>query len=88
MRFRHYTEHTARVLCSICDSSEELRALREKLHQAKVNKERAAQLLEIQIREEEERVRKALPMFQCTSLFIKHSSSGAARCMLLAACLS
>lgn len=39
----------------ICDGSEELRALKEKLHGAKVNKERAQQLLEIGKREELER---------------------------------
>jgi len=41
----------------ICDSSEELRALKEKLHAAKVNKERAVQLLEQQVRLEEEKNR-------------------------------
>merc|ERR1719161_2135911 len=41
----------------ICDSSEELRALKEKLHAAKVNKERAVQLLEQQVRLEEEKQR-------------------------------
>jgi hypothetical protein len=41
----------------ICDSSEELRALKEKLHAAKVNKERAVQLLEQQVRLEEEKFR-------------------------------
>merc|ERR1719421_2151625 len=41
----------------ICDSSEELRALKEKLHAAKVNKERAVQLLEQQVRTEEEKQR-------------------------------
>merc|ERR1719191_1075942 len=41
----------------ICDSSEELRALKEKLHAAKVNKERAVQLLEHQVRLEEEKQR-------------------------------
>merc|ERR1719421_2365804 len=41
----------------ICDSSEELRALKEKLHAAKVNKERAVQLLEQQVRLEEEKSR-------------------------------
>merc|ERR1719238_404764 len=39
----------------ICDGSEELRALKERLHAAKVNKERAQQLLEIQVRNEKER---------------------------------
>lgn len=39
----------------ICDGSEELRALKERLHAAKVNKERAQQLLEIQIRQEKDR---------------------------------
>merc|ERR1719247_2837009 len=41
----------------ICDSSEELRALKEKLHAAKVNKERAVQLLEQQVRLEKEKNR-------------------------------
>lgn len=41
----------------ICDSSEELRALKERLHAAQVNKQRAAQLLEYQIRLEEEKSR-------------------------------
>jgi len=41
----------------ICDSSDELRALKEKLHAAKVNKERAVQLLEQQVRLEEEKQR-------------------------------
>eukprot|EP00747_Dinoflagellata_sp_TGD_P162292 gnl/TRDRNA2_/TRDRNA2_179731_c0_seq1.p1 gnl/TRDRNA2_/TRDRNA2_179731_c0~~gnl/TRDRNA2_/TRDRNA2_179731_c0_seq1.p1 ORF type:complete len:511 (+),score=169.32 gnl/TRDRNA2_/TRDRNA2_179731_c0_seq1:103-1533(+) len=40
----------------ICDGSEELRALKERLHAAKVNKERAAQLLEIQVKAEKERL--------------------------------
>merc|ERR1719201_2861029 len=39
----------------ICDGSEELRALKEKLHGAKVNKERAQQLYEIQLRNEKDR---------------------------------
>merc|ERR1719326_267336 len=39
----------------ICDGSEELRALKERLHAAKVNKERAQQLLEIQVRNERDR---------------------------------
>jgi hypothetical protein len=41
----------------ICDSSEELKCLKEKLHAAKVNKERAVQLLEQQVRLEEEKSR-------------------------------
>jgi len=40
----------------ICDGSEELRALKEKLHMAKVNKERAQQLLEIEVRKEKDRM--------------------------------
>merc|ERR1712203_794054 len=36
----------------ICDGSEELRALKERLHMAKVNKERSQQLLEIEVRNE------------------------------------
>lgn len=40
----------------ICDGSEELRVLKEKLHLAKVNKERAQQLLEIQVRNERTRL--------------------------------
>eukprot|EP00933_Yihiella_yeosuensis_P061429 TRINITY_DN64231_c0_g1_i1.p1 TRINITY_DN64231_c0_g1~~TRINITY_DN64231_c0_g1_i1.p1 ORF type:complete len:477 (+),score=167.30 TRINITY_DN64231_c0_g1_i1:112-1542(+) len=40
----------------ICDGSEELRALKERLHMAKVNKERAQQLLEIEVRKEKERI--------------------------------
>lgn len=39
----------------ICDGSEELRALKERLHAAKVNKERAQQLYEIQLRNEKDR---------------------------------
>merc|ERR1719421_2639964 len=44
----------------ICDSSEELRSLKEKLHAAQVNKQRAAQLLEHQVRMEEEKTRDTL----------------------------
>mmetsp|Transcript_88743 Transcript_88743/g.123161 ORF Transcript_88743/g.123161 Transcript_88743/m.123161 type:complete len:483 (-) Transcript_88743:197-1645(-) len=40
----------------ICDGSEELRQLKERLHMAKVNKERAHQLLEIQVRKERDRL--------------------------------
>jgi len=39
----------------ICDGSEELRALKERLHAAKVNKERAQQLFEIERRNEKDR---------------------------------
>merc|ERR1719326_2721997 len=39
----------------ICDGSEELRVLKQRLHGAKVNKERAQQLLEIEIRNEKQR---------------------------------
>lgn len=39
----------------ICDGSEELRALKERLHAAKVNKERAQQLHQIEIKKERER---------------------------------
>lgn len=39
----------------ICDGSEELRALKERLHAAKVNKERAQQLFEIEVRKEKDR---------------------------------
>merc|ERR1719408_5388 len=39
----------------ICDGSEELRVLKERLHAAKVNKERAQQLLEIEFRKEKQR---------------------------------
>jgi len=39
----------------ICDGSEELRALKERLHAAKVNKERAQQLYQIEIRKEKDR---------------------------------
>merc|ERR1719408_475095 len=39
----------------VCDGSEELRALKERLHAAKVNKERAQQLLQIQVRNEKDR---------------------------------
>jgi hypothetical protein len=39
----------------ICDGSEELRALKEKLHSAKVNKERAQQLWQIEVRKEKDR---------------------------------
>eukprot|EP00927_Polykrikos_kofoidii_P079104 TRINITY_DN758_c0_g1_i1.p1 TRINITY_DN758_c0_g1~~TRINITY_DN758_c0_g1_i1.p1 ORF type:complete len:530 (-),score=179.96 TRINITY_DN758_c0_g1_i1:118-1497(-) len=38
----------------ICDGSEELRALKERLHAAKVNKERAQQLFEGEVRRENE----------------------------------
>jgi len=41
----------------ICDGSEELRALKERLHMAKVNKERAQQLLEIGVRDKQDRLR-------------------------------
>jgi hypothetical protein len=40
----------------ICEGSEELRALKERLHAAKVNKERAMQLLETETRREGERI--------------------------------
>lgn len=40
----------------ICDGSEELRALKERLHVAKVNKERAQQLMEIGVRDRRERL--------------------------------
>ncbi|CAJ1332650.1 unnamed protein product [Effrenium voratum] len=40
----------------ICEGSEELRALKERLHMAKVNKERAQQLLEIEVRKERNRI--------------------------------
>merc|ERR1712048_350390 len=40
----------------ICDGSEELRALKERLHAAKVNKERAQQLLDGEIRREHMRL--------------------------------
>lgn len=36
----------------ICDGSEELRQLKERLHAAKVNKERAVQLLDLEVRKE------------------------------------
>jgi len=39
----------------ICDGSEELRALKERLHAAKVNKERAQQLWQIEVRNEKNR---------------------------------
>jgi len=39
----------------ICAGSEELRILKERLHAAKVNKERAQQLLEIEVRNEKQR---------------------------------
>lgn len=39
----------------ICDGSEELRALKERLHAAKVNKERAQQLHQIEVRKEKDR---------------------------------
>lgn len=38
----------------ICDGSEELRQLKEKLHMAKVNKERAQQLLDIETRKQQD----------------------------------
>jgi len=39
----------------ICDGSEELRALKERLHAAKINKERAQQLHQIEVRKEGDR---------------------------------
>lgn len=39
----------------ICDGSEELRVLKEKLHAAKVNKQRAQQMLEIEVRKDRDR---------------------------------
>merc|ERR1719169_320861 len=44
----------------ICESSEELRALKEKLHAAQVTKERAAQIVEKQMAYEEEHQREEL----------------------------
>jgi len=41
----------------ICESSEELRALKEKLHAAQVNKHRAAQMMEAQCRSAHEKMR-------------------------------
>merc|ERR1719161_2948089 len=41
----------------ICDSSEELRSLKTKLQAANVNKHRAAQLLEAQVRQQTEMAR-------------------------------
>jgi hypothetical protein len=41
----------------ICESSEELRALKEKLHAAQVNKHRAAQMMECQARSNHEKMR-------------------------------
>jgi len=40
----------------ICDGSEELRSLKERLHVAKVNKERAMQLMQKQVNHEEDRL--------------------------------
>lgn len=40
----------------ICDGSEELRTLKERLHMAKVNKERAQQMLELAVRGEQDRL--------------------------------
>jgi len=40
----------------ICDGSEELRALKERLHMAKVNKERAQQMVEATVKHERERL--------------------------------
>lgn len=40
----------------ICDGSEELRALKERLHMAKVNKERAQQLVQVHVTTEQERL--------------------------------
>merc|ERR1712151_1448004 len=65
----YFEEHLANELASrkaqalrddmdkrrICDGSEELRALKERLHMAKVNKERAQQLMEISVRKEKDR---------------------------------
>lgn len=44
----------------ICDKSEDLRALRIKLNEARVSRERAAQLLEQQLRYEEDKFRESL----------------------------
>merc|ERR1712039_137417 len=66
----HFEEHLANELASrkavqlreamdkrrICDGSEELRALKERLHLAKVNKERSQQLLEIEVRNHRDRL--------------------------------
>lgn len=41
----------------ICESSEELRALKEKLHAAQVNKHRAAQMMEMQTRQQHDKMR-------------------------------
>lgn len=41
---------------SICDGSEELRTLKERLHAAKVNKERAQQLLHLEVQKESQRM--------------------------------
>lgn len=40
----------------ICDASEELRQLKENLHMAKVNKERSQQMLEIQVRKQQDKM--------------------------------
>merc|ERR1719146_118560 len=40
----------------ICDGSEELRALKERLHAAKVNKERAQQLLHLEVHKETDKL--------------------------------
>jgi hypothetical protein len=40
----------------ICDGSEELRVLKERLHAAKVNRERAQQLCDLEVRKESDRV--------------------------------
>lgn len=66
----HFEDHLANELASrkalqlresmdkrrICDGSEELRALKERLHMAKVNKERSQQLLEIEVRKHGDRL--------------------------------
>jgi len=41
----------------ICDGSEELRALKERLHVAKVSRERAQQLMQIHVRSEQDKLR-------------------------------
>merc|ERR1712187_1044389 len=40
----------------ICDGSEELRALKERLHAAKVNKERAQQMMQNEVQKEMDRI--------------------------------
>jgi len=53
-------ERSRKEIEKICEESEELRELKERIRIAYVNKERAAQLAEQQLRKQQEMVRKEL----------------------------